>query len=227
MRFIRPLLLAAVALVPVVAPAQEEEPPRFAVEVILFLQPEAGAGEWWPQRAPAPDAQRLGALQSDAVRALPASDFELVRIRNALEASPGYQVLGHIGWIQPGWDRPQAEAVVLPLEWSPPAAAEQPFAFVPADTRLLGTIRVYRGRFLHVRTDLRYYPRGVPARPQLQPVPGSDPVTGLTTRLPAHQDDGLIVYPIVQERRISSDDLHYLDHPALGMLIEVRRYPSE
>jgi len=32
------------------------------------------------------------------------------------------------------------------------------------------------------------------------------------------------VYPMLQTRQMISNELHYLDHPALGMLIEVRPY---
>ncbi len=37
----------------------------------------------------------------------------------------------------------------------------------------------------------------------------------------------MLSYPFVQHRRMRSGELHYLDHPVLGMLILVDRAPEE
>lgn len=225
MRFSRLLPTAAfiAALAPMAGLAQEEGEQRFAVEVILFRQAELGGNdsEWWPQHAPNPTTERLGVLEADAVRPLSSGELELSALSNGLASAPGYEVLGHFGWVQPAWSEQEALAVVLPLGWAPPPDSARPFAFVPAGTRLFGTLKVYRNRYLHVETDLRFHPQGLPATPVLPPVPAVDPVTGLSTAVP-EESAGPPVYPMVQEQRVSSGNLYYLDHPVLGVLIEVR-----
>lgn len=58
---------------------------------------------------------------------------------------------------------------------------------------LSGTLTLILSRYLHIETDLLY--REGPDR----------------------------AYPMQQSRRMRSDELHYLDHPVIGMAIEVRR----
>lgn len=220
-----PRLLLVTAVVVALAPAAslgQEDQRRYAVEVVLFRQAEIGGGsEWWPRHAPSPGPERIGALAADDVRTLPGGELELTRFRNGLAAAPGYEVLGHFGWVQPDWSEQEAAAVALPLGWTPPTSVADPFAFVPAGTRLFGTVKVYVSRYLHVQTDLRFYPQGRPATPPLRPVPGADPLTGLETTVP-EEPAGPRVYPMVQSQRMRSGDIHYLDHPVLGILIEVR-----
>ena len=60
--------------------------------------------------------------------------------------------------------------------------------------RLRGLIRVTRGRFLHFDTDLLLQDEGSPA-----------------------------VYRVRLNRRLRSDELHYVDHPRLGVIIRATR----
>lgn len=102
-----------------------------------------------------------------------------------------------------------------------------------------GTIRLVVTRYLHVHADL-YYTTAVEwldddARAPGSPATGADGPTGSpddedagvagAARAPrlARDADGraMLSYPFVQRRRMRSNELHYLDHPVLGMLVWV------
>lgn len=78
------------------------------------------------------------------------------------------------------------------------------FDALPRQVQLYGTLTLYRGRYLHIDADLRY------RLPRYQP--------SWTAREVAM---GPPLYVLDQRRRMRSDELHYLDHPAIGLLVKV------
>ncbi len=64
---------------------------------------------------------------------------------------------------------------------------------LPETAGLFGAFKVYAGRYLHIATDLRYRRE--------------------------HQGT---VYPMHSQRRLRSGELHYLDHPVLGIIVQIR-----
>jgi len=102
-----------------------------------------------------------------------------------------------------------------------------------------GTIRLVVSRYLHVYTDL-YFTTPVEWTEPATTAPGTapdapggdesqedeaDPNSGIDTTPVASDAEGraMLSYPFVQHRRMRSGELHYLDHPVLGMLIRVDR----
>lgn len=85
------------------------------------------------------------------------------------------------------------------LAWrmSPDSRANDTWYWV-GDGRLEGLVQLSRGRFLHFDADL-----------VLRPADGSAPVR---VRL---------------NRRMRSGELHYLDHPRVGILVQAERYEPE
>lgn len=102
-----------------------------------------------------------------------------------------------------------------------------------------GTVRLVVSRYLHVHTDL-YFTTPVEwldeAATSAVAVPGNGAgatgaprdersgVVGAATapRLARNADgQAMLSYPFVQRRRMRSNELHYLDHPVLGMLVWV------
>ena len=55
------------------------------------------------------------------------------------------------------------------------------------------------------------------------PAAVSDPISG-TTRSAKYPAASFRVYPMQQSREMRSNEFHYLDHPALGLIIAVRPY---
>jgi hypothetical protein len=79
----------------------------------------------------------------DTFPALPGSKFKLGAIEDALRRSRNYQVLAHIGWIQPGYPRNDAHYLAVdPL--------------VANTAGLGGRMALTRGRYLHLALDVTY-----------------------------------------------------------------------
>lgn len=117
----------------------------------------------------------------------------------------------------------------------------------PVEVRPLdGTVRVAVSRYLHVSTDLHLTTpvewttlsgreADVESRDDRSRAEGEeaavDPApTGMTARQqhPIGPDGrNMLSYPFQQNRRMRSGELHYLDHPVLGLLIRVDRAPEE
>ncbi|MBK5936845.1 hypothetical protein CCR81_08485 [Halorhodospira halophila] len=230
------LLLTGGAGVSVSAQAAEADE-WYEVEVIVFRQWEQGGrhAERWPTRADLPhyplwqipagcgsdqaSRRELGIeddpasaeietddldAQETRLHCLPAERRRLTAHWGALTRSDAYQPLYHLAWLQPGVGRDRAVAVPVPYHWTPPTEAEarnqelrdpqyQPPAF--------GLIRIYRERFLHAAVDLRLHWRAV----------GREIDEAEQIRAPLHR--------MQENRRMRSGELHYLDHPALGVLI--------
>lgn len=87
-----------------------------------------------------------------------------------------------------------------------PEPVRQPSIFdaLDRDTQLYGTLTLYRGRYLHIDADLRYRLRRYQASWTERELPSGPPV-----------------YVLDQRRRMRSGELHYLDHPAIGLLVKV------
>ncbi len=85
------------------------------------------------------------------------------------------------------------------LAWrmSPDSRARDTWYWV-GDGRLEGLVQVSRGRFLHLDVDLL-----------LRPADGSGP------------------FRVRLNRRMRSGELHYLDHPRVGILVQAERYQPE
>lgn len=249
---------AAVAQQPSASGTQE----WYAVEVVIADQRNAALddGERWPRNPPLPSVSHPLVRLDDPARPGPAFSRlapgarALDGVRQRIDGKTGYEVLAHLAWRQPGLDRAEAPAVVLPVGWDPPArpttvddgavdapdtpapdgpaeaemavddagsTPANPFARVPPDTRLFGTVRAYRSRYLHVELDLRFAPGGVAASRMSLPEPAV-PADGPAPAYEAATGTRGIVYPMIQERRLRGDALHYLDHPALAVIVSIR-----
>ncbi|MGB1109588.1 MAG: CsiV family protein [Gammaproteobacteria bacterium] len=115
---------------------------------------------------------------------------------------------------------PSANAVIN----QPPAELDE----------LEGTIRVVLGRYLHVHTDL-VFRRIMPSQFGIQPDPlmktaasGEDANSSVTQgnfTEPEQPANKLTSFRMQQRRRMRSSELHYIDHPAFGIIVEIRRSP--
>lgn len=136
---------------------------------------------------------------------LTSDTFALTGKANALTKSGKYKVLKHMAWLQPGLAREDAIAVRVGAgknyknEFSERSFGNQP------TNELDGTVKVVLGRFLHVYTDLAYR--------KAFNISSSDALG---------RNRVLADFPIKTHRKMRSSTLHYIDHPYLGILIEIR-----
>ena len=98
----------------------------------------------------------------------------------------------------------------------------------PSRVALDGTVRVHRARYLHVQADLLYYRPGddgtgarLPAGDDPAGLPPPDsPDTAYIEQLLAEEDAVPRLFRLTESRRMRSRELHYLDHPLFGVLVE-------
>ena len=143
-------------------------------------------------------------------------------VAKRLRGSSNYTVLHHFSWQQPAVEK--SDSLALKIEAGRDYTQSFPRHEVQiqefGDTiqtpsvndqqvrELEGTLKVAVSRYLHVYTDLVYrLPRKVSAQDEQRSTSG---------------DTVLVDYPIRSHRRMRSKELHYIDHPLVGILVEAR-----
>ena len=77
-----------------------------------------------------------------------------------------------------------------------------------------GTVRLHRGRHLHLEFDLLYSPAPVPAT--VEPA-----AVGLEPLEPEEAAVEIRSYRLREKRRIETNELHYFDHPIFAVIAQV------
>jgi hypothetical protein len=156
----------------------------------------------------------------------------------------------HLAWIQPGVSSEQAQQIHIRNDnatlgtvttrgdesqpafnepgYAPTLSSRIHMARNPSKAALDGTLRVHRARYLHVQADLLYYRpldgdvgAAMPSADNAGATPVADsPDTALIEQLLAEEDTAPRLFRLTESRRMRSRELHYLDHPLFGMLVE-------
>ena len=193
----------------------------YIVEMIFFADASgASAGSLHISTQPIiPDLQGSIILNDSAVNygfiPYPSDALRLTNEAAALSKTGRYRVLKHIAWLQPGLAREEAIPVRIHAgknyrnEFKERSFAQADFSDRKSPknhpvNELDGTIKVVLGRYLHVYTDLAY----------------RKPYTVSANAL--GRDRVLADFAIKTHRKMRSKQLHYLDHPLLGILVEIR-----
>lgn len=150
----------------------------------------------------------------DPFIALPETDHQFTRYNRNLNLSPDHRVLFHAVWRQPVLNKIQASAVFIHGgdRYGQHNELEGSLLISYNINRVDVEARLWRNSF-NVVSNLDW---------NVPPQPFSDVLEDIS------QDNVDLVinqvYPMLETRQMISNELHYLDHPALGMLIEVRPY---
>ena len=245
------LLLFAGGAIPTITTAQEVPRYRLET-LIFAVAREADEGERWrpeenlyfPARmaylgesGPVPETGENDELPPqeltqgpNIIQALPTTAAYLAAVREKLEARGEFRILFHELWEQPVYDEDNAPYVLV-----------RGGRTYGEHRELEGVLQLSINRYLHLEADLRLstYRRGG-QRSNPWPLPAVPPLPEAETALPAGRIrqvvqvlDGLWkrsktdlraqrTVRLRQHRRMRSGELHYLDHPALGMLVLVR-----
>ncbi|MFM2288767.1 MAG: hypothetical protein RL684_1910 [Pseudomonadota bacterium] len=161
----------------------------YLIEVVIFRQAEAPAGE--ALEVPAEGRGFGGQLDSSAapptvLRTLDASQMQLGTLASKLRASGNIKVLAHAAWVQTAADWPKHSG--LPLEQLGLAA-----------TGLTGNVYLERGpQYLHLGFDLRL---------AIQPGAEGGPQGGTA---PA--------WSLSELRKVKYNERNYFDHPGFGVI---------
>ncbi len=182
----------------------------YIVEMIFFANTNSGANSVHiSNQAIEPD---LGAsislsqgAQTNGFVPLSSDTCTLSGKANALNKSGKYRVLKHMSWLQPGLAKEDAIAVRIHAGKNYKSEfSERSFTNQPTN-ELDGTVKIVLGRYLHLYTDLAYR--------KTFSVSSSDALG---------RDRVLADFPVKTHRKMRSSTLHYIDHPYLGILIEIR-----
>jgi hypothetical protein len=201
MRFVS-LIVVLFALLPSRLPAAEagDPAPEYQVELLLFLRDAQPGGEYWQTDGSAPDpALAIATVQGGpppvaAIDSLPLAP-----------AGPAAQLLLTSLPVSEYQLGNHAEALrrkgltpLLHTAWQQRVGNRdnKDWLWLRAGP-VYGLVRISLGRFLHIDTDLA---------------------------LQTGQGDNTTLIHSVDHRRMRSNELHYLDHPAFGMLVLIRPY---
>lgn len=196
------LVLAAPAFAADPDPAAGEAA-RYDIELVLFLRHANPGGEYWPddQEAPSP-ALAVATVQGGMPpRPLAAPAGEVATARPDLVtplAESEYQLKAHAEAL-----RRQGLTPLLHVAWRQAVGGRdnQDWLWLEAPP-VRGLVRVSVARYLHLDSDLALLPN------QVNP-------------------DASGVIRATERRRMRSDELHYLDHPGLGLLVLIRPHEND
>jgi hypothetical protein len=214
------LLLLICATLPV-GPAQAESgDPWYEIELIVFARNDSDSGqtESWPREPGTPNWSNAHTIQPElppmaegvvttpsSITLVPKAGYRLNGAVRELERTAGrLEPLLHLAWRQPVQNRDTAGWLYI----------ESPF-HVTGSTgfalpkRLEGAIRIGLSRYLHIDLDLL-----------------------LRNQAPASANTYAIAtspyrsYRMQDHRRMRSGELHYIDHPLMGVLVEIRPFEA-
>lgn len=159
-------------------------------------------------------AELEDSLQANSYRLLDPDNFTLTGEARRIGRRSGFQILLHGRWLQP----------------VPPREAPQPL-YLQVGPRfgdshaLEGALGVTLGRYLHFRADLYYTEPLLGQAPLNQalapPMALAIGDAGAGTRLQARDLETTGYMQLHESRRLRSGELHYLDHPKLGVLVKI------
>ncbi len=219
----------------------QAEPTWYQLELIVFARHSAAdlAAEVWQIDPGRPDLERAleltegGFAETEGLnfpyRRLGGSDLNLKPIAKKLRRSKQFRVLVHEAWQQPGFGNKQSRPVHISSAVANQAvtAARSQTAGVYASTfiavenrpELDGWVRLSRARYLHLDVDLLLRAVDAPVEP-VPPPTGSGVVatTADTATEMALAPERPVGYRMHQSRRMRSKEIHYIDHPTIGII---------
>ena len=159
--------------------------------------------------------QAILSQETFAFRAVADGEKNLDGAVRSIRRSKDYRLLLHKSWTQP--INAQTTAILL-------QGGDQ----FGDQFELEGTLSLRRSRFLHIETDLwltRFEATGSSHDPwQGHPLAEQYPALILAAQRGQNHEPGYR-YHMAQQRKLRSNEVHYLDHPQFGIILEIR--PAE
>ncbi len=151
-------------------------------------------------------------LDEQSYRWLPVQELLMHREARRIDGRDELHILLHGRWIQPVPERTAPEPMLI-----------QKGARVGDTQQLEGTLAVTLGRYLHFQADLWY------REPALGQLPVDIPLGEVFLRGSAARTDPAVILPepdnsymlLSESRRLRSKEVHYLDHPKLGIVVRI------
>ncbi|MFO1387779.1 CsiV family protein [Cellvibrio sp.] len=191
----------------------------YQVELIVFSRPEINPQEAWPTDVKLSYPDNLVSLKTDnsseGFSLLPASERTLNAQAATLARSGTYSVLYHQAWRQTIY----ARKTHIFISGGKNVGGHQ---------ELEGSIALSVGQYLKIQTNLwlsQFAPAGTnltESWPSLPPLPFAEATTSDKSQ------DYLIkrIVKVSQERSMRSNEVHYIDHPLLGIVVKIIPYDT-
>lgn len=195
----RALMMATLSSLTAMASASE----LYKVELLVFANENGiGAGEeYWPDFTPVDTSGAIFPRNWDgypleSFEELPRNDLRLSGDATRLARSGSHRVLYHGGWLQAIGGPSQARPVRIKASTD--------------SYELDGAISVYRNRFLHAQPNLQ-----LSSHVQAPQMVSADQTEASGEYRPR-------AWMLKDARRMRSDEIHYIDHPHMGILMIIR-----
>ena len=160
-------------------------------------------------------------------------NYHLTKEVKKISESKTQRVIFHTAWRQPGLDKKLALPIYFKREIAPPPVIDDEESSETAQNSetdsnqeqnaspsiLEGILRVTLSRYLHLEAELTLKDKA----PDI--VKSDNPFSALDNEAVRSgiQKQG-VIHLKQKRRRIRSSELHYVDHPVLGILIYITRY---
>jgi hypothetical protein len=164
---------------------------------------------------------------------LPQNAYRLSEEAKLIEADNNYRILLHTAWRQPGMSEETALPIHLHKEFSVTTPSQttaiattpdMPAVNLPAPretttiTRSIldGYLKIILSRYLHAEFNL-VYKTGLPYNPvtsTIKPEATDEETDTTQTAGPV-----IVSYHLQQSRKMRSKEIHYIDHPVIGVVI--------
>lgn len=165
---------------------------------------------------------RLPDPQRDAFLALPSSDQQFQDTNRALAGAGRYRVMFHSAWRQPM--RGSNQAIPVWLEGGNRFGQRHElegslnFRFNPGQDRVVLDVRLWLTQFSAI-------PPAESVEISLPELPGAVIGKRRPEGMPDEQQwHNTQVIPVLNTRELRSNEFHYLDHPAVGVIVQIQPY---
>jgi hypothetical protein len=210
------------------------DPRWYSVELIVFTHTDDShlQSESWPATTGMPDySLTKNTLGIETLRAqsyellpydiIPEDEQILLEQRDLIDESRKYRLLFHRAWRQTMQINGEMETMYIeaPDGHSTAKTGETPLleTYINETARLPeleGTLRITIGRYLHVYTDFIF-------RKNIQVPISTNPFRAvLSNESELGYTNQIQSYRVASHRRMRSRRFHYIDHPAIGILIQ-------
>ena len=178
--------------------------PSYKIEVIVFesLALKGWTEEYWPANIELPNIENsISVFNKQKPPLFINSSSKTMGSKSYALNKKGYRVLFHQAWTQRAY--PNRNSTKVLLEGSNQYGSN-----------MLGTVRLYKTRFAHVNFDLNF-DRRIPSKVKNE---FANNQNLNENNLPSHWS-----FSLKESRKIRPGELHYIDHPLFGVLVEITK----
>lgn len=163
---------------------------------------------------------------AESFKVLSPEEYQLIEEVEKISQSKNQRVIFHAAWRQPGLDKKIAMPVYFKHDFTEiPLTEEETLPLdieeiETADSSILeGIFRVTLARYLHLEAELSYR-----VKPAIVPTTEELYSEYLTENTEENIEKQGVIYLKQKRNRIRSNELHYIDHPVLGILVKMTPY---